>query len=545
MRTPTPELPERVVRVRLARPIMALLRATVRFLLIEGAMRASKTWGCLIKVRRTLDEYPGISCLMARWKEDDLDNKLVPDYRKVCDLLGLPYGQWNAKESCYDFPCKACGLVHDPDKPPTDHTPQSSRLYAIHLKSSEKASVHSKPRGFTVAGVYISQLEEVPHDVAREWMLRLSQPGFPHQFLADANPVHEGHWMATEWPTDNSAPDHLLLTASIWDNAHNLDASTIEAAEAMYPVGHPMRPAKLEGKRGANTEGDPVYGDYFRPSAHIYPGLEPWPHAPILVSWDFGSKHPAVSFSQVLPWGAFWSLGAVMGDNVMLEWFAPRLLLIAAEWFPGLPLLHCGDPAGAHRNSQGVTLNAKKVLQGLGVTLKTLDDSNDLRVRYGCIQTLGGYMLRDVRPFIGDPLKFERADYLEPAFLVNPRGLMVSRKGEKPLSIVEQALGGGYVWDDAFHGTGHLANIRRPLKDGFFEHVMNTKEYVIHNFARARVSDADALANVADATRQAKAAAAIALAHQQVDPDLDPFSDFTDRTVPGTPLRRPMNRAGY
>jgi len=513
---------ERVVRVRLARPIMRLLAATARFLLIEGAMRASKTWGCLIKVRKTVEEQPGVSWLMARWKEDDLNNKLLPDYRKVCDLLGLPYGTWNAKESCYEFA-------------------NGSRLYAIHLKSSEKSSIHSKPRGFTVAGVYISQLEEIPHDVAREWMLRLSQPGYPHQFLADANPVHDGSWIAQEWPADNSKPDHLYLTASIWDNAHNLDPSTIAAAEAMYPPGHPMRPAKLEGKRGANTEGDPVYGDYFRPTVHVYHELEPWPHAPILVGWDFGSKHPAVSFGQFLPWGGFWSLGAVMGDNVMLEWFAPRVLRIASEWFPGLPLMHCGDPAGEQRSSQGMSLNAKTYLSELrvcpkcfsdkvakhgqsehrcreceatvtplAVDLKTQPDSNDLRVRYGCIQTLGGYMLRQTRRFVfhDDQALLEAEGVLavrgmaqhpiaqprfaseeEPAFLLNPRGMLLSRKREQPISIVEQALGGGYIWDDDFHGIGNLANIRRPLKDGFFEHVMNATEYIVHNFVPPRPSE--------------------------------------------------------
>ena len=513
---------ERVVRIVLARPIRRLIAATARFLLIEGAMRASKTWGCLIKWRRRLDEYPGIALLMARWKEDDLDNKLVPDYRKVCDLMGLPYGTWNAKESCFDFP-------------------NGSKLYAIHLKSSEKSAIHSKPRGFTIAGVYISQLEEIPHDVAREWMLRLSQPGYPHQFLADANPVHDGHWIAQEWPADNSKPDHLYLTASIWDNAHNLDASTIEAAEAMYPPGHPMRAAKLEGKRGANTEGDPVYGDYFRPTVHVYHELDAWPNAPILVGWDFGSKHPAVSFGQFLPWGAFWSLGAVMGDNVMLEWFAPRILRIASEWFHGIPLLHCADPAGDARSSQGITLNARSYLSELrvcpkcfsdrvakygqgqhkcqacdqivvpmGVDLKTQQDSNDLRVRFGCIQTLGGYMLRQTRRFVfhddatvldtegvlshrgiaSHPImRPQFADEEEPAFLLNPRGLLISRKKTQSISIIEQALGGGYIWDDAFHGVGNLANIRRPLKDGFFEHPMNATEYIIHNFVPARPSE--------------------------------------------------------
>lgn len=509
---------------------MRVLRSVARFLLLEGAFRSGKTWACLIKWRRRIDEHHGISLVMARWLDGDLHTKLIPDYRKVCDLMGLPYGHWNGLEECFEFP-------------------HGSRLYAIALKSSEKTTQHAKSRGFTIAGIYISQLEEVPEGVAREWMLRLTQPGYPKQFLADANPVHDGHWIAGTWPEDNSKPDYEYHSMSIWQNAHNLDAEDIAAAEALYPIGDPLRPAKLEGKRGVNTEGDPVYGGYFRPSTHVCPGLPHWPHAPILVGWDFGSKHPAVSFAQFLPWGAFWSLGAVMGDNVMLEWFAPRLLLIAAEWFPDMPLMHCGDPAGAHRTSQGVTLNAKKVLQGLGITLKTLDDSNDLRVRYGCIQTLGGYMLREARAFDGEPDAFARAEEPEPAFLLNPRGILISRKGEKAVSLMEQAFGGGYIWDNDFHGTGNLANIRRPMKDGFFEHPMNANEYIVHNYARTRVTDSDVLQNVADAARLVKSHARAVLIAAQTDEDTDPWNDLIDGTVPMVPVDRGARfspgRAGY
>lgn len=503
--------------------------ATERFVDVEGAMRAAKTWGCLRKWRLRLKKYPGISLVMSRWKDEDLWNKLVPDYRKVCEKLGLPAGDWNAREECFEFT-------------------NGSRLYAISLKTSELASAQSKPRGFTIAGIYISQLEEVPKDVAREWMMRLSQPGYPHQFLSDANPVHDGHWIAEEWPADNSRPDYRYITASIWDNAANLDPSTIAAAEAMYPLGHPMRPAKLEGKRGANSEGDPVYEGYFDAVRHVDTELEPWPHTPIIAGWDFGAKHPAVVFAQFLPWGAHWSLGAIMGNNVVLEWFAPRVLEIAGEWFPKMPLIHVGDPAGAHRNSQGVTLNAKKVLNGLNINLKTKDDSNDLRVRYACIQTLGGYMLRTCRPFVGEPTGFEQAPYEEPAFILRPRGLIISKKDEKPISLIEQALGGGYVWDDGYHGTGNLANIRRPLKDGFFEHGMNATEYTVHHFAGGRPNQESVDQAMAVAAKEAVVLNRGALVAAQFDHEDDPFGDRAEGLVDPTDVRRRGfrgGRAGY
>jgi len=477
--------------VTLSDPAARVLEATERFVLHEGAFRSSKTWTCLIKWRMRIEEYPGISLVMARWKEDDLHTKLVPDYRHVCDLMGVPYGSWNASESHYAFP-------------------NGSKLYAIHLKSSELASMHSKPRGFTVAGIFISQLEEVPKDVAKEWMIRLSQPGYPKQFLADANPVHHGHWLAHKemFPDDNSHPDHLYVSASIWDNAHNLDAADIQAAEQMYPVGHPMRGPKLEGIRGANVEGAPVYAGCFDPLQHVANGLQPYPLVDVIAGWDFGAKHPAVVFAQFLPWGALWLLGGIMGSDVTLDGkdgFAEHVQQTAREWFPQHRLVHCGDPAGSHRNSQGVSVNAVRALATCGVALKTLPDSNTNTVRKACVETLQGYMLHSVRRFVlsdenpndwferttdGSKVPVRYAQPFEPAFLLNPRFEMWNPRSSGSVPVLLEAFAAGYIWDDDHRRVSQTdGNLRLPKKDGFFEHVMNASEYVIHNFYQPKPSE--------------------------------------------------------
>lgn len=444
----------------------------------EGAFRSSKTWTCLLKWRMLLNRFPGIALVMARWKEDDLNAILVPDYRRVCALMGLPFGAWNSPEKCFDFP-------------------NGSVLYATHLKSSETMAVHSKARGKTVAGVYISQIEEVPEDVVKEWMLRLSQPGFPHQFLADANPVHHGHYLAELFPEDNRRPNYLYVSASIWDNAHNLDASTIDAAEEMYPVGHPMRGPKLEGKRGANLDGTPVYSGCFDQLKHVANGLQPYAFVDILVGWDFGAKHPVAVFAQMLPWGAFWILGGIMGSDVPLEQFAPFVMTTAAEWFPGRTFQHCGDPAGSHRNSQGVSMNAVSALRDIGISLTVQPDSNMNTVRTACVQTLQGYMLASVKRFDTNPglayvsdlertkpvLPVAYASESEPAFLINPRFLMHSPRGTGSVPVILEAFGAGYIWNDQRRSFSQTdGNLRMPKKDGFFEHPMNATEYIIHNF---------------------------------------------------------------
>jgi hypothetical protein len=487
-------------RVKLSRPAATVLAAMERFVLHEGAFRSSKTWACLIKWRRWIEDYPGIALVMARWKEDDLNAILVPDYRKVCALMGLPVGEWDASERCFKFG-------------------NDSVLYATHLKSSEIEAMHSKARGKTVAGVYISQLEEVPEAVTREWMLRLSQPGFPQQFLADANPVHSGHYLTKIWPADNAKPNYRYVSASIWDNKHNLDPATIEAAEEMYPVGHPMRAAKLEGKRGPNLEGMPVYGGCFDPLKHVANGLEPYPLVDVIAGWDFGAKHPAVVFAQFLPWGALWILGGIMGADVVLDGkdgFAEKVKQLSSEWFPKHQIVHCGDPAGSHRNSQGVSINAVKALASCGVSLKVLPDSNHNTVRKACVETLQGYMLGSVRRFVLDADR--PVDYLdakstviaptyapafEPAFLLNPRFQMWNPRSAGSVPVLLEAFGAGYIWDDDHRRFSQTdGNLRMPKKDGFFEHPMNASEYIIHNFYQPKPTDKALARNFRQTTKE-------------------------------------------
>jgi hypothetical protein len=50
---------------------------------------------------------------------------------------------------------------------------------------------------------------------------------------------------------------------------HNLDAQTIDAAERLYPEGHPLRRTKIEGKRGLDVHGKPVYLGAFYRSRHV------------------------------------------------------------------------------------------------------------------------------------------------------------------------------------------------------------------------------------------------------------------------------------
>jgi hypothetical protein len=447
----------RIVEVKVGPVQREILRASERFTDIEGALRSSKTWTILIKIRRQLEEYPGIFWAMSRWTEDDLHQKLVPDYRNVCDLMEIPFGTWNAKESCYDLP-------------------NGSRIYAVHLKTSQKDNRYKNVRGLTVAGFYIDQLEEVPEDVYNEAALRLSQPGFPQQMLVSPNPVPETHWIAKRFPIDNRVSTHRYIRMSIWDNRHNLDAQTIQAAEALYPMGHPQRRTKLEGKRGLDVSGTPVYSGAFMRSRHVRSvGLNT--ELPLCEAYDYGYHRPCVIWYQYAPWGWVRVLGGVMGADLHLDAFLPVVERYRDLWFPTrLRIDATCDPAGANENAQGIRGTPVEMLRdwyrehgergadGKFVSPIIIPAANQPERRYTATETMSTYMRRQVN---GDE-----------AFLVDPDRWVLAELGdERQDTFFVDGLEVGYVLEPEPRHSHKLGSYWVPKKDGFYEHPMNCLEY--------------------------------------------------------------------
>lgn len=455
---------EQVVDVKVGPVQREIFRASARFTDIEGAIRSSKTWTILIKLRRMVEDYPGIRIAIARWTEGDLNQKLVPDWRNVCELMSVSHGEWNAKESCYDFP-------H-----PTDPQKHGSRVYCVHLKTSQKDNRFATVRGLTVAIFYIDQLEEVPEDVYKEAALRLSQPGFPQQMIVSPNPVPETHWIAKRWPTDNRDPAHRYIRATIWDNRHNLDAQTIQAAESLYPIGHPQRRTKLEGKRGLDVSGTPVYSGAFVRRRHVRE-LTINPELPLYESYDYGFHRPCVLWYQWAPWGWVRILGGVLGGDLHLDAFLPIVERYRDLWFPHrLRIEATCDPAGAAENSQGLRGTPVAMLRdwyrehgergadGKYVVPFVLPDANHPERRHAANELMATYMRRHVN---GDE-----------AFLVDPERWMLAELGdERPDSYFVDGLEVGYVLEAEPRHSHRLGSYWVPKKDGFYEHPMNCLEY--------------------------------------------------------------------
>jgi len=448
----------RVVQMRWRGPIAEFLADPTPEIDLEGALSSGKTTACLWKVFNSLHDHPGIHWWIGRYGDGETQTKIRPAFEQVCQTAGsIP--TWNAKELAYEFA-------------------NGSRCYAYGLKSPDALSRYSKMRGMGVAGIYNDQTEELPEDFSLELRLRLRQPGFPHQLLFSPNPPNVTHWLAQQFPDDNRIPGRKYYAISIHDNAHNLPPALLASALQAYPESHAKHRSVILGRRGMNVQGEPVYKGAFQREIHEAPVAYDR-NLVLEMALDFGKHHPCALFRQVSPLGQVRYLGGILGQQLYLDDFLDIVLSHRAQWFPSpAGLRECCDPAGAADTSHG-TSGAVQALRAKGLRPVWVDGSNSPAVRLAMVERMASRMRR-------------RAADRGEAFVVSndpDRWLTISAQATVPDRFFADGLEAGYVWDEHMVSVGNK-QVRKPKKDGWYEHGQNCAEYLEANFGGEPVKPA-------------------------------------------------------
>lgn len=439
---------ERVVNMHWRGPIGQFMRDTTAEISLEGALSSGKTTACLWKEFNWLHDAPGIHSWIGRYGDGETQTKIRPAFEQVCQTAGsIP--SWNAKELCYDFD-------------------NGSKCYAYGLKSPDALSRYSKMRGMGVSRIYNDQTEELPEDFSLELRLRLRQAGFPHQLTFSPNPPNVTHWLAQQFPEGNTIPGRKYYAISIYDNAHNLPAELLQAALLAYPVEHAKHRSVILGKRGMNVAGVPVYKGAFVRAIHET-SAEYDQRLVLEIALDFGKHHPCVIFRQRSAVGQVRFLGGILGQNLYLDDFIAIVLRYMADWFRDANVVWCSDPAGAADTSHG-TQGAIKTLRAQGIQPRYVADSNSPGIRGALIERMASQMRK-------------RGADREEAFVVSnsERWLVISEKSTMIDRFLSDGFEAGYVWDEHMVSVGNK-QVRKPLKDGWYEHGMNCAEYLEANF---------------------------------------------------------------
>lgn len=431
------------------------LQDTTHALDVEGALRASKTTIALWKELNALLAHPGLHTILARWTEDATQSILKPIWRAILQSAGL-LATWNAVEHY-------------------DQLPNGSRAYVRGLKAQDVQTRYGKFRGLTLSRAYIDQAEEVPQDVYLELKARLSQPGFPHQIVITPQAVDERHWIAKEFPVDNSIPDRKYIALSVYDNRHNLDGATLHNLEVTYPIGHPKRRTLIEGRRGMNVVGDPVFAQAFNRRLHER-ALTYNPALALEEAFDFGQHHPCWVARQVDPFGALLILGGVQGEDLFLDDFMQVVQRYRREWFGEVPTLKtCCDPAGS-QSGQGQRQTGVEILRthyppGHAIQFQTTSNAAD--VRLAMIEELARAMRR--RTSTGEAFGIDATRFL----------VVSSRRGVMDERFLADGLEVGYVWSEHFVSVSNKP-MRQPKADGWYDHGQVCLQYLQHNFSPRR-----------------------------------------------------------
>lgn len=475
------------------------MKATERFVDFEGAVRAGKTTPLVWKMINYAVQHPGIKMLLCRWTGDALEMQLKPKFYEECprELLGPgPNAEagtnengWNSKQEYQSFT-------------------NGSIIYLRSLKSSDDGARFAKFTGLTLAVIGIDQPEELPEDIYVALKARLSQIGYPQQMLLTPNPPAPNHWLVNEFPIDNHLEQHLYINTTVYDAREFIGDDYIKDLEREYPPGHAMRRRFIDGQRGLSITGQPIYGKIFVRYLHVSEEAIWFPDFPLIESWDFGQKHPAVLWSQFTPWGWWNLLGEYLGERQFIDEVVPAVSALRQQLFPNLTDLQvCCDPAGADKQGHGIRMTAVDILNthlrqiyGPQCGARFVTGSNRPEKREWAIQQISGYMTRLIQG--------------RPALLAHPRCV-----------VTIDGFEAGYVYDDRVYSMAALPNIRRPRKDGYYDHLQNTAEYTVLNYSSAQ----PLAANLASMSLRQR------LQAMQTDSD-DPFE--------WGPQHRP-SRAGY
>jgi hypothetical protein len=447
-------MPDGVLQRRWRGPQSAILLDTTRERDVEGAIRSGKTTVCLWAELTAGLSDPGVIGFLARWSKDALDGILKPAWRAICEEAGVVV-DWNAAEEY-------------------DELPNGSKFYLRSLKTQDQISRYSRFRGLTLGRVYVDQAEELPKDVYLELAGRLSQPGHRQQITISPNAVDDDHWIAKEFPEHLNSPHRKYFQLSIYDNARHLGPEVIPALERLYPPTHPKHLTMIQGRRGMNVQGEPVYGGAYVPAIHERPCAFD-PSLPLDEAIDFGKHHPCVVWRQRTRLGQVRYLGGILGQNMYLEDFLPLVLQYRGEWFRGLrDVRTCCDPAGTSDTSHGLRETALRVLQAHGFTPTWRPNSNAPDVRLGMVERTAAQMRK--RTASGEMFGVDNGDHW----------LRLSAEAVVADRFLAKGFEAGYVWDVHMVSVGSK-QIRKPKKDGWFEHGQNCSEYLELNFGTVTV----------------------------------------------------------
>lgn len=260
-----------------------------------------------------------------------------------------------------------------------------------------------------------------------------------------SNPPNKDHWIYRRFVTDKN-PNYFLINSSTYENRQYLPTGYIENLEKMPES---WKHKYLFGEFGFTPDGKPFYSGY---TETMHKGKFEWnSNQELILGWDYGKHHPACLVTQLGSDGRWYILKEIMGKDETIYEFSDKVFRILNLAYPGATYRHFGDPAGTQVNDKSDT-TSEKILRSKGINV--LSRKSEYSERKEIIDRLLNTMI------VGKP------------------SLMV----DESCGIVNDGFLGGYHYPESKDGK---PIDEMPVKDGYYEHLMNALEYIAVNIFTA------------------------------------------------------------
>lgn len=304
------------------------------------------------------------------------------------------------------------------------------------------------PGGYEWHRVAVDEADECDERTIQGLRSRLRAPspvGVEPNYGLDLafNPPDESHWLYTACTgldamgKKKGEPWLVLFEPVEGENDENLPLNYY--IENFKGMPEDMLQRLKHGKWGASFQGDPVYPQ-FSTQLHVVDNIPFDDNYPLFRFWDFGYRRPACSFVQMDDEYRLRFIAEILGENEEAKPFTERVKAFSNRNFgQANGYLDFGDPAAAQKKDTGSTL---AVLEEAGIELIFINSTIEEGTR--------------------------RVRYLLERIVKGIPAIQISRRN-CPLTI--RMFQGGY----------RLGPNRRPIKDGFYDHIADEIRYGIMN----------------------------------------------------------------
>lgn len=397
-------------------------RSLAKLRLLRGGLGSGKTRCGTEHINALCLQYPGALCLIGR---KDITSLKVTTQKEFLEKVVPPeaVATFNVNENNLYYKNGSMVIFRETKDPDKVLSLELTAFMLDEANENDNPEVVDKLRGRLRQKIYMDG----------DWV----EP--PYAGLLVFNPPGKNHWLyhlSKEWGVED-------IQFSTYTNAKNLPESYIPDLERRLPPWERKR--LLDGDWGIEVKGKPVIYGFTEENNVRY--LNPIQTRPGIRTWDFGYGHPAVKLSQFDPQtGRYFILSEMLGEKEKLNFFAPKAILMSNERFgPGFPIVDYCDPHGADEKDLATSsVEYLRIHHGIHCNYKRQ------RIKTG--------MEEIQNKVISKGPKSEDDLSLESLFLVDRR-----------CTITIAAYTYGY----------HQDEFGKPVKDGYFDHLVDCDRYGI------------------------------------------------------------------